>query len=192
MAQNIQIPMLVDLYKNTVTDSKYYGMYYPRIFKRDGLNLKGFARHISEHGSLVDYKLAVLVLQNIVECLKEMMIQGIPVKLDGLGIFSPGLQSSKGGSESIEGFDPSTMIEGIRINFRPEGAGFVDDKLDKKTLKDAAVFQMNDFVVVNHKWVDGKDQTYQVRTPISQYAIAVAEPETPPTPDDGDDDDDGD
>ena len=169
MAQNIQIPMLVDLYKNTVTDSKYYGMYYPRIFKRDGLNLKGFARHISEHGSLVDYKLAVLVLQNIVECLKEMMIQGIPVKLDGLGIFSPGLQSSKGGSESIEGFDPSAMIEGIRINFRPECAGFVDDKLDKKTLKDAAVFKMNDYVTVKHKTVDGKDVTYQERIPLSRH-----------------------
>ena len=182
MAQNIQIPMLVDLYKNTVTDSKYYGMYYPRIFKRDGLNLKGFARHISEHGSLVDYKLAVLVLQNIVECLKEMMIQGIPVKLDGLGIFSPGLQASKGGSESIEGFDPSAMIEGIRINFRPEGAGFVDDKLDKKTLKDAAVFKMNDYVTVKHKTVDGKDVTYQERIPLSQYGISQADPDPEPEP----------
>ena len=182
--------MLVDLYQNKMTTSKSYGMYFGRVFRRDGLNLKGFAHHISDHGSLVDYKLAVLVLQNIVECLKEMMIQGVPVKLDGLGTFSPSIQSK--GSNTIEGYDPRSKITGIRINFLPESAGYDEDKLDKKTLKDAAVFQMNDFVVVNHKWVDGKDQTYQVRTPISQYAIAVAEPETPPTPDDGDDDDDGD
>ena len=75
MAVARQIPMLVDCVKNMNTASKTYGQYYPRIFKRDGLNLKGFARHISEHGSLVKYDLAVLVLQNIVECLREMMVQ---------------------------------------------------------------------------------------------------------------------
>ena len=36
--------MLVDCVKNMNTASKTYGQYYPRIFKRDGLNLKGFAR----------------------------------------------------------------------------------------------------------------------------------------------------
>ena len=55
--------MLIDLYKNNNTASKTYGQYYGYIFKRKGLNLKGFARHISEHGSLVKYDLAVLVLQ---------------------------------------------------------------------------------------------------------------------------------
>ncbi len=93
-ASNVQIPMLIDLIKNTNTESKGYGCYYGRIFKRKGLNLKGFARHITEHGGLVDYKMAVLVLQNIVECLKEMMLQGVPVKLDGLGTFSPGSYGS--------------------------------------------------------------------------------------------------
>ena len=68
MAVANEIPMLVDLYKNNNTESKGYGMYYPRIFKRSGLNLKGFAKHISEHGSLVKYDLAVLVLQNIISC----------------------------------------------------------------------------------------------------------------------------
>jgi hypothetical protein len=112
-----------------------------------------------------------------------MMIQGVPVKLDGMGTFSPSIQSK--GSNTIEGYDPRSKITGIRINFLPESAGYDEDKLDKKTLKDAAVFQMNDYVVVSHKWVGGKDRTYQVRTPISQYAISAAEPETPPE-DDGD------
>ncbi len=66
--------MLIDLYKNMNTESKGYGMYYGRIFKRKGLNLKGFAKHISEHGSLVTYDVAFLVLQNIISCLKEMMV----------------------------------------------------------------------------------------------------------------------
>ena len=185
MAVSNKISLLVDLYQNKMTTSKGYGMIYGRVFPRKGLNLKGFAHHISDHGSLVDYKLAVLVLQNVVECLKEMMIQGIPVKLDGLGIFSPGLQASKGGSESIEGFDPSTMIEGIRINFRPEGAGEMEDQLTSKALMDQTVFELNDFVEIFHKTVDGKDKTYQKRTPVSQYGLSQAEPD-PEDPDDGD------
>jgi hypothetical protein len=42
----------------------------------------------------VKYALAFLALQNIVECLKEIMVQGFPVKLDGLGLFSPGLEGT--------------------------------------------------------------------------------------------------
>ena len=53
MAVFSKLSMLVDVLKNTNTDSKYYGHFYPRIFYRNGLNLKGFAKHISEHGSLV-------------------------------------------------------------------------------------------------------------------------------------------
>ena len=63
MAVSKQVSMLIDLYKNNNTASKTYGQYYGYIFKRKGLNLKGFARHISEHGSLVTYDLAVLVMR---------------------------------------------------------------------------------------------------------------------------------
>ena len=174
MAQFSKLSMLVDLYKNTQTDAKYYGKYYPKIFHRDGLNLKGFAKHISDHGSLVKYDLAVLVLTNIVECLKEMMVQGIPVKLDGLGTFRPGIESA-GPSDSIEGFDPSEKIKGIRINFLPEGAGEEDEKLTKKALKEQTTFQMNDYVETFYKTIDGKKKRYNKRTPISQYAVSVHE-----------------
>ena len=177
MAVSNVIPMLVDLYKNNNTESKGYGMYYPRIFKRSGLNLKGFAKHISEHGSLVKYDLAVLVLQNIISCLREMMTQGVPVKLDGLGTFSPGITGQ--GAATIAGFNPNEMIKGVKINFLPEGSGDEDDKLTKKALKAITTFEMNDYVEVKHKTVDGKDVTYQERTPIRQIVIKQAEPDQP-------------
>ncbi len=170
-ASNVQIPMLIDLIKNTNTESKGYGCYYGRIFKRKGLNLKGFARHITEHGGLVDYKMAVLVLQNIVECLKEMMLQGVPVKLDGLGTFSPGITGTP--ATSVEAYSVDNIV-GVNMNFRPEGAGFEDEKLDKKTLKDSAVFELNDYVEVKYTDPDpvtGKRKSYQVRHPLKNYSI---------------------
>ena len=163
--------MLVDIYQNKMTTSKCYGMYFGRVFRRDGLNLKGFAHHISDHGSLVDYKLAVLVLQNVVECLKEMMIQGVPVKLDGLGTFSPGITGTP--ATSVEAYSVDNIV-GVNMNFRPEGAGFEDEKLDKKTLKDLAVFELNDYVEVKYTDPDpvtGKRKSYQVRHPLKNYSI---------------------
>jgi hypothetical protein len=170
--------MLVDLYKNNNTASKTYGQYYGKIFKRNGLNLKGFARHISEHGSLVKYDLAVLVLQNIVNCLKEMMVQGIPVKLDGLGTFSPGITGT--GADSIAEYDPQVNIKGVTINFAPEATGYDEDKLTKKQLKAETVFEMNDYVVVHYKTIDGKEKSYQERTPIAQLVVKNAEPDPEP------------
>jgi predicted histone-like DNA-binding protein len=173
--------MLVDIYKNKNVTSRAYGLYYPRIFFRDGLNLKGFAKHISEHGSLVTYELAVLVLQNIVNCLREMMTQGVPVKLDGLGTFSPGIQSAHGVA-NLEDFNAEEHIKAVKINFRPEGAGAEEDKLTGKALKAQTTFQMNDYVEVFYKMVGGKEVTYQKRTPLKSYANSIA-PEDPDDPD---------
>ena len=177
MATFSKLSMLVDVYKNTVTDSKYYGRYYPRIFYRNGLNLKGFAKHISEHGSLVKYDLAVLVLQNFVECLREMMVQGIPVKLDGLGTFRPGIEATNGGSLTVEecARNLRDRIKGVRMNFLPEGAGEMEDQLSKKALKEDTVFEGNDYVVVKYKTIDGKKKSYQERTPLKTYAVSVHE-----------------
>ena len=154
MAESNKMTMLVDLYKNNNSTSKNYGQYYGRIFRRKGLNLKGFAKHISEHGSLVKYDLAVLVLQNIVSCLREMMVQGIPVKLDGLGTFSPGITGV--GANSIDAYDCDVNIKGVVINFQPESAGYDEDKLTKKQLKSETTFELNDYVIVHYKTVDGQ------------------------------------
>ena len=170
--------MLVDLYKNNNTASKTYGQYYGRVFPRDGLNLKGFAKHLSEHGKLASYEMMVLVLQNIVDCMRHLLLEGVPVKLEGLGTFKAGIEGI--GADTIADYRTDEHIKGIRINFLPEGAGDEEDKLTKKVLLKQATFQMNDYVEVKHKTIDGKDKTYQVRTPIRQLGIANAETQQNP------------
>ena len=172
--------MLVDLYKNNNTASKTYGQYYGRVFPRDGLNLKGFARHLSEHGKLASYEMLVLVLQNIVDCMRHLLLEGVPVKLDGLGTFTAGIEGT--GADSIAEYDPAVNIKGVKINFAPEASGYDEDKLTKKQLKAETVFEMNDFVKVLYKTVDGKEVSYQERTPIAQMKIKNAEADPDPEP----------
>ena len=178
MAVQNTIPMLVDLYKNNNTASKTYGQYYGRVFPRDGLNLKGFARHLSEHGKLASYEMLVLVLQNIVDCMRHLLLEGVPIKLEGLGTFRAGIEGT--GADSIADYRTDQNIKGIRINFLPEGAGDEDDKLTKKVLLKQATFQMNDYVQVHYKTVGGKEVSYHERTPIRQLANKNADPDPEP------------
>ena len=76
------IAFLVNLRKNTAVGSDREGRYYPEAESKEALTTKGFAKHVSEHGGLVTYEFMQLVLAAIVKCLKEMMSQGQPVKLN--------------------------------------------------------------------------------------------------------------
>ena len=67
------------------------------------------------------------------------------------------------------------MLVDLYKNILPEGAGDEDDKLTKKALKAITTFEMNDYVEVKHKTIEGKDVTYQERTPIRQILIKQAE-----------------
>ena len=104
--------MLVDLYKNRNTASKTYGQFYGRVFNRETLSLKGFAKHMMEHGKRITYEELVLTLQQMVSCLKELAIQGVPVKMDGLGTFYPSIEST--GSATVLGYDPLVNIRNQR------------------------------------------------------------------------------
>ena len=99
MAVRNEIPLRVDLYKNTRTSSRTYGQYYGKVRSRDTLSLRGFARHMTEHGKRVTYEEMVMFLTQMVDCMKELLTQGVPVKLDGLGTFKIGIAST--GADSV-------------------------------------------------------------------------------------------
>ena len=107
----------------------------------------------------------------------EGAVQGVPVKLDGLGTFYPSIEST--GSATVLGYDPQTNISGVHMNFRPEAAGGADEKLTSRILKGLATFKMNDYVIPIVKEVDGKKKTYYERHPIATYDIENADVPTP-------------
>ena len=179
MARN-EIAMLVDLVKNNISTSKNYGQYYGRVFQREALSLKGFARHMMEHGKRITYEELVLTLQQTVSCLKELAIQGVPVKLEGLGTFYPSLEGI--GADSIQEYDPLLNIKGVHLNFRPEGSGTDDERLTSRILKGQCTFKMNDYVIPHYKMVDGKKTLWYERHPIATLGIKDAEEDPEPEP----------
>ena len=80
-----EIPMVINLRQNKNDDSTAYGKYFAECDSKEPLNLKGFAAHMTAHGKIADYQMCVLVLGQVVDCMKELLTQGQPVKLDGFG-----------------------------------------------------------------------------------------------------------
>ena len=160
--------MVVNLRQNKNEAAEHFGKWYPEVDTKTPLDLKGFCAHMTEHGKLADYQLVVLVVQQVVECMKELVLQGQPVKLEGLGTFSPSIESTKGGANSVKaamdaGLD--TLIEGVHMNFTPENTK--GEKLTSRALKDECVFDAGYVVESVKQTVDGKVKRYQNKTPIS-------------------------
>ena len=173
------IAFLVNLRKNTIPESDMYGRYYPEAESKETLTTKGFAKHVSEHGgTLVNYEFMQLVLASIVKCLKEMMSQGQPVKLDGLGTFRPTLTSVKNGAASIEEAltkGENNMVAGVNFTFLPENAQ--GEEITSKKFKDQCSLQFAYLVETIKKTIGGKEKSYTLRTPLSAWGIVDADGE---------------
>ena len=174
------IAFLVNLRKNTIEGSKMAGRYYPEAESREALTTKGFAKHVSEHGGMITYEYMQLVLAAVVKCLKEMMSQGQPVKLDGLGTFRPTVTSVVGGAASIEEalrMGINNLVAGVNFVFIPENVQ--GEEITSKKFKDQCSLQYAYLVETFKKTINGKERSYTLRTPLSAWDIAQTESETP-------------
>ena len=175
-----KIAMVVNLRQNKNEQATNFGKWYPEVDTKVPLDLKGFCAHMTEHGKLADYQMVVLVVQQVVECMKELVLQGQPVKLEGLGTFGPSIEGKKNGAVSVKaavegGLD--TLIEGVHMNFTPENVK--GEKLTSRALKDECVFSAGYVVESIKRVVNGKEKRFQNKTPIS-FILA---PEGSLTPD---------
>ena len=174
MAQE-KIALGINLRKNKISTSTAYGKYYPEVDLQKTLSLRGFAEHMTAHGA--KYKRAEVegVLQQIVECLPELLAQGVPVQLGSLGTFYPSAEvMPKTGAVmnivAMDGLDPNSIIKGIHIRFQPDSTKL--DNLCAPTFKYACQLELRNIIDTVKVTVNGKEKTMQTLKPI---ATAVAE-----------------
>ena len=168
------IPMVINLRQNKNDESTAFGKYFAEVDSKEPLNLKGFAKHMTSHGKIADYQMCVLVLGQVVDCMTELLAQGQPVKLDGLGTFSPSVDGQKQGQIDVEtavAKGAANLINGIKINFSPEN--IKGEKLTSRAFKEQCVFEFGYVVESEKRTVNGKEKRVQKKTPIS-YVLAPA------------------
>ena len=167
-----EIPMVINLRQNTNDDSTAFGKWFAEVDSKEPLNLKGLAKHMTEHGKISSLEMCHLVLGEMVKCLVHLLREGQPVKLDGFGTFSPSVDGQKLGKSSLTKAveaGPDAMINGIRINFNPENSK--GEKLTSRALKDECVFSFGYIVQSEVRTINGKKRRFQKKTPIT-YVLA--------------------
>ena len=166
--------MVINLRQNKNDESTAYGKYFAEVDSKEPLNLKGLAKHMSEHGKISSEEMCNLVLGEMVKCMVHLLREGQPVKLDGFGTFSPSVDGQKLGkanlSEAVAG-GADAMINGIRLNFTPENTK--GEELTSRALKKECVFEWGYLVESEVRTVGGKEKRFQKKTPLS-YVLAPA------------------
>ena len=166
MAVN-KIQLHVVGYQNTNRMSHAYGKWYLRVNNDKTLNTRGFMRHICAHGITVPENIMAAVLTQFTECLTELLTQGVPVKLDGLGTFMPQFTSS--GVTDVDKIDDGatirSSIKGLHIRLLPDGT-FWDNTQSTKNLANASIY-FEGFVVDGsiNKGIAGIDFTTEEPEP---------------------------
>ena len=128
----------INIRKNDNEHNHAYGKYYPKAVEKQTISLRGLCDHMAEHNSIYGRDLIEGVLTKMSGCIVELLSQGNPVKIDGLGIFVPKVEAVKDGitkADLLAGkWNASTYIKGIHIRFRPEGTG--DEDITSRRFKE--------------------------------------------------------
>ena len=128
----------INVRMNENSSSSAFGKYYPKAVEKQTISLRGLCKHMSEHNSIYGRDVIEGVLTKMAGCIIELVSQGNPVKIDGLGTLVPTVESSKNGisrEDLIAGkWNASSYVKAIHIRFRPEGTG--DDDITSRNFKD--------------------------------------------------------
>ena len=109
-------------YQNKNGDSKVYGKWFARaVTIGKTVDLNELAKHMSEHNTPYSKGAITGVLTDMVNCIRELVLEGKAVKLPNLAIFSAGIASTKGGAISSEDFSAIKHIKGVYMRARATG-----------------------------------------------------------------------
>ena len=171
MATN-EIKMGINLRQNKNVKNAGYGKYYPEVDTQETLTLKGFAKHMSDHGSIYTLDIIEGVLKKITQCLPELISQGVPIRLDPLGTFLPTCSVDKPLNDipDMEGADPNAVVKGVHIRFLPYGVE--DENITSRRFKqEYCSLEFRNIIDTQEVTIDGKKKKVTNLTPI-ETAIA--------------------
>ena len=101
--------------------SKVFGKIFAYPVIEETVNLDGLSEHMSNHNSPFSKGVIKGLLTDMVNCIKELLLEGKNVKIDDLAIFSIGIKNAKGGAESEDDFSVSKNISSVKLRARATG-----------------------------------------------------------------------
>ena len=130
--------MPINIKLNQNREMASFGKYYLEASTAETLSTEGLVNHITHHNCAVGTEAIAAVIKKLGECIPELVAQGQPVKIDGLGTFYPTAESKKNGLTATQLLDskvnPLDALAGIHLRFRPQSDD-LNDLTSKSFLK---------------------------------------------------------
>ena len=127
------------IYQNQQKKGLNAGKWFARAVSDETFDLAKLAEHMSKHNSPYSSGVIKGVLTDMVDCIKELLLDGKSVKIDDLAIFGVGIRSKA--AETLEEFSLEKNITGMRLKARATGnLSTTNLKLDSQ-LKQQAEYQ---------------------------------------------------
>lgn len=108
------------LKQNKNSESNAYGKYYAYPVIEETVSLDQLAEHMSNHNTPFSKGAIKGMLTDMVDCIKELLLEGKNVKLPDLAIFSIGIKNN-GGADNAEEFTVSKNVKSVKLRARATG-----------------------------------------------------------------------
>ena len=95
------------------------GAWYARPAAGQVYDLEDLAEHMAAHDTPFSKGVIYGVLTDMVECIQELTLQGVSVKIPDLAIFSVGFKST--GAETVKEFNAAENIKAYKLRARATG-----------------------------------------------------------------------
>ena len=70
------------------------GKFYARVEVKETIGVKALAKHMHQHNTVYSTGVIVGVLTDMVECIKELVLEGNVIKIDDLGLFKASVEAN--------------------------------------------------------------------------------------------------
>lgn len=128
-------------------DNQYnpgYGQYYPEAYSGKALSLRGLVERVAFGQSVYSRDIVEGVITKLRDCMVELLQSGQPVKWEGLGTFTPKVESTRNGVSKSDlqtgKVNVNNDVEGIHIRFIPENSK--GEEITSKKFADQCVFNV--------------------------------------------------
>ena len=125
------------LKQNKNEDAAIFGKWFAYPVIEETLNIDALSEHMSNHNSPFSKGVIKGLLTDMVNCIKEQLLEGKNVKIDDLAIFSIGIKNKKGGATDEDDFSISKNIANVKLRARATGELSVKALNLEATLKKA-------------------------------------------------------